>query len=162
MPLKTTIDKFGNSRPIFKLEVTGSKTRVESRLVSHYLPNFDNSDALAALVAQCYEENLVGDAFEKNYEAITRDSMSQIKLVASHFITVHGGYKNARQSAVFRFLGTYTLPDEANRGLVYLYVYMKSLNMEDNGWFPAGTDDKHIDNIIAILELMRSKFESRS
>jgi hypothetical protein len=110
-------------------------------------------------------ERLVGDKYIKDYEGIEKAVIMGIKNEFKKFIVCYGGFKNARQSGIHRFLNTYaTPPPEVVDGLVYLYRYARLHGMSGGTMIGAftDTDQKHIDNILAILELMRSKFEPKS
>ncbi len=159
------ISKLGNSRPIFKLHVDFKKERVDSKLINEYCPVADENDPISVLVCSHFRENLQDDKFVKDYDSIKKSVVQEIKLNLKRFIDCHGGFKNAKQSAIFRFMNSYNTPEPLIDGLVYLYKYCKSLGMATNGTFTAGTtgvEQKHIDNILAIIELMRSKFEPKS
>jgi len=157
--LNDYISKLGNSRPIFKLNVERNKERIDSNLVSEYSPEPDPNDPIDYLVCAHYRENLRDNSYVKDFDQIKKSVLSDIKGEMKRFIDQHGGFKNAKQSAIYRFMNTYNTPVPAMDGLVYLYRYCKSLGMATNGTFPLGVEQKHIDNILAIIELMRSKFE---
>ena len=158
------IDKYivelGNSRPIFKLNVNFKKDDIYSTLIETYEPQADPNDPISILVCDRYLESLDGNRFRTNCDEIKKGVYRDIKSEMCKFINNFGGFKNAKQSAIFRFMGAYNTPVLLEDGLVYLYRYTKSLGMA-SGHFPAGTDQKHIDNILAIIELMRSKFEPK-
>lgn len=157
------INRLGNSRPIFKLRISGNKSRIDSILVDPYCPKVSNpSDPLDFLVCDNYEEILRNGEYVKNRESIKRSCYEDIKKEFRNFISRYGGYKNPRQSSVHRWLGNYSTPSPAETGLVYLYKYAKSIGMI-NGSLPSGlnVDEKHKENILSILEMMRVKYEPK-
>ena len=157
--LDAYISKLGNSRPIFNLSITHNKERVVSRLVEVYSPTPDLNDPISILVCNRFIETLSGFDFITESEHMKKGVVNDIKSEMKKFIYAYGGYKNAKQSAVFRLMNIYSTPEPMINGLVYLYRHCKSLGMI-NGVLPS-TDQKQIDNILAIIELMRSKFEPK-
>jgi hypothetical protein len=160
--LSKYIDALGNSRPIFKLNVNFKKDNVDSQMIHRYYPEPDPNDPISQLVCNRYSESLQHNQYVKDYDNIKRSVYSDIKAEMKRFIHRYGGFKNAKQSAIFRFMNSYSTPVQAEDGLVYLYRYCKSLGMGSNGTFAIEPDQKHIDNILALIELMRSNFEPRS
>lgn len=159
--IRDYITKLGNSRPIFSLRLNDRKSGVYSKLVERYFPvSLESSDPIEQLVVTSYSETLRGNEFTKDIDQMEKSVLSLIRQEFKRFVTNYGGYKKAKQSSVFRFLNTYSVPHGAVDGFVYLYRYAKSHGMA-NGAMPFGTDQKHIDNILAILELMRSNFEPK-
>ena len=157
--LNKYISELGNSRPIFKLNVAFKKDRVNSTIVKQYVPEIDPNDSMSSLLSHGFCENLRGDKFVKDYDQIKKNVATVIKSEMKKFIQTYGGYKNAKQSAIFRFMSMYNTTDPVLDGLVYLYKYSRSLKIANSG-SPTDAEQKHIDNILAIIELMRSKFES--
>lgn len=156
------ISALGSSRPIFTLNVSHDKDDVHSRLVEEYVPVPDPNDPISVLVCAAFAEKLSDNKFVPDSYYIKDSVYRTIKREMRMFITKHGGFKNANQSAIFRFMSAMRdTPGPATDGLVYLYRYSKSLGMAINGDFPVGVDQKHIDNMLAIIELMRSKFETK-
>jgi hypothetical protein len=158
--LEQYIRRLGNSRPIFRLQMREGSSRIDRVLVNKYVPTVIPGDAVSTIVRKNYQESFGSGRFKTSERDMIRSCVDDVKRVLRNFIDQYGGYKNARQSSIYRFmcLSSYSITDEHIDGLIMLYQYGCTLGLTESGKIGGG-NDKHIVNILSIIELMRTKYE---
>jgi hypothetical protein len=154
--LKEVANQFGVSKAVFKAAFEEGNTHIEFELKEQYRPqpgHFD--DPIAKLLASKYQETfdktLKRFVHNFSFENIYKDIMKDITL----FYIEHTDLKNPKQSRLYKWLDlSYTnqMKHPASEGFIALYRYIHG-----NGGI--GRNNMTVENVLAILELMREKYE---
>lgn len=157
--LQDYIRQLGNSEPIFQLSLTNGGTRIDRRLVNRYVPKAAAGDPISEIVCRSYQESFHNVAYRKNEREMQRAVIDDVRRQFRQFIENYGGFKNARQSSIYRFMATssYNIIDEHSDGLIMLYRYARERGMQSHGATMIAGPDR--DNVLAIIEAMRTKYE---
>lgn len=154
--LKQVAKQFDVSKPIFVAKVDENDSTVEFQLKEEYRPKASQyADPVAKLLASKYQENydktLKRFVHSFNYEHIYKDIMKDIQL----FYVEHTTLKNPKQSKLYKWLDlayTNEMKHPASEGFIALYRYIHG-----NGGI--GNNNMTVENVLAILELMKEKYE---
>jgi hypothetical protein len=154
--LEEVTKQFGTSEPVFVGKLAHKNSTIDFQLKHKYYPDANNyTDPVAQLLASHFSEYFDRSLkrfvhsfqFNQIYEIIT-DSVKE-------FYTEHAKLKNPRQSILYKWLVTMDNKHNhpASEGFIGLYRYIHT----NAGEFCE--DDTVIQNAIAILELMKEKYE---
>lgn len=154
--LKEVTKQFGVSKAVFIATVDENDSHISFDLKETYKPqpgHFD--DPIAKLLASKYQETfdktLKKFVHSFNYEHIYKDIMKDITL----FYVEHTDLKNPKQSRLYKWLAlayTNEMKHPASEGFIALYRYI-------HGQGGIGDNDMTVENVLAILELMKEKYE---
>ena len=153
---------FRVSEPIFKLKVSEDGTYLEFTLEDQYDPNsdVDTDDLIMRLLASAYSERLDRKSGEFHKEVdynrvfVTAwNSVTQIIVNASPL-------KNPKQTKLYKYFNgrdpIYNNPDSSAILALYEYMIDKGItNSRDN-------TNSHVKNVLAVLELLREKYERQN
>lgn len=144
--------KFGVSKPIYCGNISRDGDEVSFRLKKEYVPtNPCPTDPIGDLVAKSYTENLHHDRAKFIQTTHLPSVYKDIMTCFLEFFEDRAPLKNPRQSKVYKWLKTmqngYNHP--SGEGFIALYRYLNKPN-------PVDAD---LQNVLAILELMREKYE---
>jgi len=155
-------DEFKTSRPIFSLKISDSGNTCNTGKINDnvYRPEPIEGDILSMLVCKCYEESFssTNGIYQINKDKITEKAMAYIRNEVPKFLDKNLPMKSPRQSKLYRWAYR-NLPrfPEFNDGLILLYTYMHTY-CTINLTIPH-EHQKHLDNILAILEAMRKRYD---
>jgi hypothetical protein len=146
-------DQFGTSSPVFEAIINNDNQWVEFRLKTVYKPNIKMIvDPVAKVVAQHYQEKIEGRKIVQctDTDGAYRDIMEEL----ADFYKNYSPLKNPKQSTLYKWLSRmereYNHP--AAEGFIKLYRYLH----DDRS---PTTSERTANNILAILELMREKYD---
>ena len=152
-------DKFGTSEPVFKIYIEDDGSRLEFYLKNTYKPDVTNSDDPV--------EHVVANHYRENYNYNTRSFHKEVHLDAAraimftsvyNFFLAFSKFKNPKQSNLGRWLAveynSHYQIDGVHDGIIALYRYIKNNRLELKT-----KDDPSVQNVMAILEMMRQKYE---
>jgi len=150
--------KFGTSEPVFKVSLDSSgKLRFEVK--NEYKPQ-ESDDPVYTLIASTFSEHL--DKHSKRFEARVDIERAYANII-NHIrqVVVNASpLKNPKQSKLYKWLcerdPVYHNPSSA--GFIALYRYVVANGIEEI----RDDTNPHAKNVIAILELMREKYEDKS
>lgn len=147
--LEEMAKQFSVSEPVFTADLTYSGTCIDFRVKDPYKPNqLVLEDPIAKLIAKRYQETLRGDCFVQvtHIQSVYNDIIDGI----IHFYEMRAPLKNPTQSRLYKWLRS--MEDRYNHpsavGFIGLYRYITR---------PMTADD--VQNVLAILEMMREKYE---
>jgi len=155
--LESYIQSLDNSAPIFHLRLQEGGNRITRSVAKQYRPTPVPGDFISYLVSRHFQESFMNGAFRKNTREIQRAVIDDIHRAFRQLIENYGGFKNARQSLLYRFIArsSSNLIDEHVDGLIMLYAYARKNGMDEMHRMPEGV---HRDNVLGILEAMRVKY----
>jgi len=154
--LKEVAKQFDVSKPLFVAIVDEDDGSIQFQLKEVYRPNPKAfADPIAKLLCHKYQETFDKDlkrfVHSFNFEYAYKDIMKDITL----FYIEHTNLKNPKQSRLYKWLDlSYTndMRHPASEGFIALYRYIHG-----NGGI--GSNDMTVENVLAILELMKEKYE---
>lgn len=151
-------DRFGVSEPVFKitLDATGD---IQYTVKNRYKPH-ESDDPVERLVAETYTENLDKRAGKFIAHVDLNRAYATITNTVLEIVVDASTLKNPKQSKLYKWLcerePLYHNP--AAEGYIALYRYIVANDI-------VGTRDNtnpHARNVIAILELMKEKYEDKT
>ena len=155
--LATIADTFGTSEPIFVISLDNSGD-LDFKVKNKYVPPKDHDDPVVAAVANVYTETLDKRAQRFISSIDTRKAYGNMIRVIRDIVLNANPLKNPKQSRLFKWLcdgNTMYNNSQCSDGFVALYRYICSVDIVHT----RSHTDPHAMNVIAILELMRKKYE---
>jgi hypothetical protein len=151
---------FGVSEPIFKAELMYNGDQVEFSLKNPYRPNVQELlDPVAKILAHEYRESL--DRRNKcfKHEISFESAYGRISNKMIEFYVEFSPLKNPKQSKLYKWLctvnGRYNHPSNEGFIALFRYIHGHKLSMIGN------KDNGHVKNVLAILEMMKEKYEDK-
>lgn len=155
------IKDFKNTEPIFHIKLSSDSEDVSLVPLSEYKPTPKQDDQISELVCESFCEsfkvNKYKEGYVSNIDAIISKSVKQIRGSVHKFLDKNLPMRNPRQSKLYRWAYR-EMPTEANESLLHFYKYIEphcdgSFKIKDSA------DKGHVSNAIAIIELIRGKYE---
>lgn len=156
--LKEVAKQFGVSRAVFECSFSNDEdaTSLEFSLKESYKPHVSHFDdpvakLLATKYSETYDKTLRKFVHSFSYEQIYKEIMKTITL----FYVEHTDLKNPKQSRLYKWLDlSYTneMKHPAAEGFIALYRYIYNYGEACN-------NSMTVENVLAILELMKEKYE---
>jgi len=158
-------NKFGSTKPVFKGTLSSDLVDISFEPIESYDPrsvDLNADDPVAQLMIDKYHEAF--DIHKKCFvvsnnmiDAVASTMESQLKKA---FINA-SPLRNPQQSKLYKWFSCSTMNTSAKReGLIALYRYVRN-NTDKNFRFDNGSDNPHAQNLVAIVEKMRDKYEQR-
>ena len=152
--LDEIVETFGVSEPVFKIVAT-AYGELEFKVKNEYTPPVGD-EPVSTLLATYYRESL--DKYNRCFEKAVNveGAYSNITSTIRQFALNASPLKNPKQSKLYKWLCSrdITHKNPSAPGFIMLYRYIITHNI--------GTTGPHAKNVIAILELMREKYEDKS
>jgi hypothetical protein len=160
--LQAIQDKFGVSEPVFRGELSRDDTEISFNVLKDYAPSKEGvTDPVELLMIDGY-----GERFDARDGVFKKDDRC-ISVYRGLFGTLIKIYennsplKNPKQSKLSKWL--YSACDKYNaeyaEGIISLYRYAHPFTNGTRNYRFENQYKQHADNVIAILEKMRDKYE---
>ena len=149
-------DSFGVSVPVFKITLDGSGDLRFDLKNKYQVP--DSEDPVYKLVAETYNESLNKNKrrFERSHDCARAfgGMMSTIRQVTINASPL----KNPKQTRLYKWLSEYNsvYHNPSSVGFIALYRYIMNNGIEET----RDNTNPHAKNVLAVLELMREKYEN--
>jgi hypothetical protein len=162
--LTAIFDKFGNSEPIFRVNVDDHGDAVRFTPKTKYTPSSDGvTDPVEIHMIRAYQESFDRDARRFEKDDIRPRVWSEMADFITLFYLNNSPLKNPKQSKLYKFLkileGRYNHESYAD-GVVSLYRYIKqNANTVSRRYNP---DNVHAKNVLLILEKMKEAYERQT
>jgi hypothetical protein len=161
--LNRLASEFSASKPVFKIELKYKATYIEFNLKDKYDPKQDaTDDPVSQLLASHWYENYDRDSRCFTPTVDTQKAYGVIVDKVTEFYVENSELKNPNQSKLYKWLRTqpgnqgYNCP--TGDGFIALYRYINNNGLQEKCY---GVENEHVKNVIAILELMRNKYEGK-
>lgn len=149
------LSKFKNSEPVFIATLSEDKSSVKFVPENPYVPNpQDYTDPIDVLIAEQFRESFNRD--DKRF-VCNLDYMDVWRHIRDTLVDVyeqHSEAKKPRQTSLYKWLEYISY----NEGFVHLYRYLAE-NANERFRFDGDANNPHVKNFLAILELMKEKYE---
>jgi hypothetical protein len=161
-PLEEVAKLFGVSKAVFKGKFIQGDTSIDFSLRDKYWPDASQfKDPIAKLLAKAYDERF--DTVQRkfvhhfSFEQIYKKIVDDIR----KFYVDHSPLKNPKQSTLYKWLdlhdnNRYSHPASEGFIALYRYIHGNSGIGTVGGNAPINTT---VENVLAILELMKEKYE---
>lgn len=147
MKLDDYVKNLGSSKAIFKITKfeDGIQIGINDPIFA-YKPPIIEGDKISELVAANYEEsfNSTFNSMVVDKERIKTKCLHKMRAALLNLIVKNAGLKNPRQSKLYRWVDYNSNSNKFHDGITMLWSYYE--NNKDS--------QKHIDNVMAILNLM--------
>jgi len=145
----------GTSEPIFKITAERDG-QLNFKVKQQYVPT-KTGDPVQALIVEAWRESL--DVYTKRFEKhinIESAYSTIVDTVQKVFVNC-SPLKNPKQSTLYKWLNGMPLRYNGplSPGFIALYRYIVNCNIQGTG----NKNNPHAKNVIAILELMKEKYE---
>lgn len=162
--IEETVEKLPKSQPIFvatadkhnlyfelkhrvHLDSYPKDTPLDRLIAIHSRESFDYRDLPPRFVRSCREQDVI----------------QRISVVILATYETNSGLKNPRQSSMYKWLYSVAKDpgSDAYRGFIELYKYIATETDVERTRFEGLLKKAHGDNVLAILEKMRKKYEDK-
>lgn len=161
------IESYSVSKPIFRLTLSPSGTRICSDLdpEAKFVPHVDHSDPISVLVNSCIQETFLvqNRRFELNADGVSNDVMQRIRSVFCNFLKKNLPNKEPTQTKIYRWyarnfpkFGYQSYEYSSQTASILLFKYLRQ-NTNDE-FKVLEHRSEHRDNIIALLEAFKEKY----
>lgn len=150
---------FGVSEPVFTISVHSGSGDLQFDVKNEYRPA-ESMDPVYNLMAGTYSERLAKE--QRRFEANVDTNMVYDRIVDTirRVVVNASPLKNPRQSKLYKWLcerdPMYNNPSTV--GFIALYRYIIAEHLQD----AVDSENPHAKNVLAVLELMREKYEVKS
>lgn len=158
------VSKIPTSKPIFVAQPSDNDIYFE--LKDKQLVDTDSftdpvDQLIAATVTETFEKNRDRKKSRFVRSCRTDGIFQKIGTVVIAVYEKHCGLKNPRQSRTYKWLysACNSINDEQYNGIVALYRYIAKNTDVHSRRFDGQLDQAHANNVLAILEKMRNKYE---
>lgn len=143
------------SEPVFSL--SSDYGDIRAAVCHHADQPVDPSDSISVMVADSFRERFIPRErrFEVDHYGIARDVTSQIVGRVQKFYENNSGLKKPRTSKLYKWLCY--LDGNAEDAVVMVYRYLTTFCNHEMQ--PNAAQDPNVENAIAVLEHLRSKYE---
>lgn len=152
---------FKNTEPIFVIKLSSDCEDIILSPIKKYMPTPKQDNVLSELACKNYSESFRVSDYEVGYVYRTGDMVSacrsDIRKSVCQFLDKNLGLRNPRQSKLYRWAYR-DMPEAADNSILQFYKYIKPY-CNDNMELKDTADKGHIANAIALIELIRGKYE---
>lgn len=162
--LERIAETFSVSKPVFVSTLKWDDDTLEFELKDRHNPIDENeSDPVRALLAQHWSEVLDRRTLKYTPTVDVEKAFFELKRVVETFYLQNSPLKNPKQTKLYKWLSCNDLHVAGYKhptveGFIALFRYMHSEGLQNARSL---SDDARVKNIIAILELMREKYEGK-
>lgn len=158
--LEELAKNFSNSGPCFALTVLKDSIMLDDP-INRYIPPTDTSDILQNAVNAHYREifDFHDGKFTYSSKSIAESTYYYINRDMLVFLKAHLACKAPTNTKLYKYIDHVTYDKvQQSEPLILLWKYIKPFSMNDN-FQVKETNKVHANNVIAILEAMREKYE---
>ena len=161
--IKTKIDELQPTKAVFSLTLNGDGDSIRLRPEARTIPKIGENDIELKLIYSHFEEGFSSTSLEFyiNKSGIIAGIQNTIRSALTKFVRQNIGMKNPKQSKLYRSL-TRSMPrtPEFDDFALALYKYMLTFCNEFD-FKAANGNDKHVQNVLILLESMMEKYSER-
>ena len=156
--LDTIAATFGSSEPVFKISAQGS-TSLYFDVKNQYVP-IETNDPVQKLMAASWHESLNKQKGRFEPRVDIEGTYRKILSAIGSVIVGSSPLKNPKQSRLFKWFNNQSTMynDTLSVGYIALYRYIIANGIKEN----RDNANPYAKNVLAILELMREKYEDKS